>query len=249
MRPHGCIRASSIRSSQARSCSKGAARCASPSRAPSSATPTFQPSRCRKPELGGVTLAAALTRRRSSQAYGQEPLELRLARNGAGRCLRRHRRVRGDLAAFPHRPVGRRSLRSSSTSPVVASRGSSERYYHYDPLRNVLERLRPLGFAAEIEPLTPYSLLLGCERRRDRRSAPSSGDRGSSTDTARTGSHCSRQDTSCRTPCWQRQRSRPSPRVPVGGFFDRRADALIDADGLAEAVPVPPARSGDGAAE
>ena len=187
-----------------------------------------------KPELGGVTLAAALTRRRSRRAYGEEPLELA----SLGTVLAAAYGVTGAFAETSQR--FRTAPSGGALFPLelyVASRrvtGLEQALYHYDPLRNVLERLRPLEFAAEVEPLTPYPTLLGSGAAVIVLSAVfwrsrfKYGHRAYRFTLLEAG-HVMQNALLAAT-------ALVLAGVPIGGFFARRADALIDADGLAEAV-------------
>ena len=115
-------------------------------------------------DLGGVR-----ARRRARGATLAPSIRPRVAlARGAGNAargrLRGHgsaRRDRRRRSAPPRRAA--RSTRSSCTWRAGGSRGSRRALHHYDPLRHVLEELRPLDAAAELPPLTPYDeLVRGC---------------------------------------------------------------------------------------
>ena len=133
------------------------------------------------------------------------------------------------------RPV-ERSTRSSSTSQTRVDE-AERALFHYDPLRHVLERLRPsarrdreLSPYADPERVVAAALIV---------MAPSSGGRDSSTATVRTGSRSSRPVTSGRTSFSQLL---PSPCSASHRWLLRPQRRLVDRDRWAQrgvALPVP----------
>jgi SagB-type dehydrogenase family enzyme len=184
-------------------------------------------------DLGPATLAQALAKRRSRRVYAPAPLALR------------------ELASMLHAAYGRNGgiarttqvLRSTPSAGALyplelyAACGRVEELepalYHYDPLDHALERLRPIAFAEELGPVTPYPELL----------AESAA-------------------VVVATAVFWRSRFKYGARAyrfvlleaghlaqslllaaaaldvavtPVGGFYDRLVDAFVDVDGIHEA--------------
>jgi SagB-type dehydrogenase family enzyme len=110
-----------------------------------------------------MTLGDALAARRSRRSYGGGSLDL--AELGA--LLAASYGVTGTLEGTPQ------TLRSAPSGGAlyplelyVACRhveGVARALHHYDPLRHVLEELRPLAWEEETAALTPYDeLVTGC---------------------------------------------------------------------------------------
>ncbi len=183
-------------------------------------------------DLGGVPLAAALAARRSRRAYGPGSLSL----EELSTLLEAAYGVTGALEGTPQ------ALRSAPSGGAlyplelyVASRrvaGLSGALHHYDPLRHVLEELRPLDAAAELPPLTPYDeLVRGCAalvvvtgvlwRSRFKYGARAY------RFTLLEAGHVAQSFLLA-------VEALALASTPVGGFFDRRVDAFVGADGIHE---------------
>jgi SagB-type dehydrogenase family enzyme len=182
--------------------------------------------------LGRMRLEEALAARRSRRVYAEGPITI--AELAA--LLSASYGVTGSLAGTPQ------TLRSAPSGGAlyplelyVACRrveGVAGALHHYDPLRHGLEELRPLTGDEELVALTPYEELVG---------------------------HCAALVVICGM-LW-RSRFKYGARAyrftlteaghvaqslllavealglastPVGGFFDRRVDAFVGADGIHE---------------
>lgn len=187
-----------------------------------------------RPEPNLAALAEAVTRRRSARAYDGGALEL----EELATVLETAYGVTGSQPGTPQ--LLRAAPSGGALFPlelyVAAARvaGLEEALYHYDPLQSVLERLRPLEFRRDVERLTPYPELLGGSaavvlvtamfwrsrfkygQRAYRFTLLEAGHAMQNALLAAAALHLAA--------------------VPVGGFFDRRADALLGCDGLAEAA-------------
>jgi SagB-type dehydrogenase family enzyme len=185
-------------------------------------------------ELPGTSLAELLVRRRSIRSFGARELQLDElsallhaaygitgSHPGSGQHVRT---VPSGGALFP--------LELYVASVRVA--GLEHALYHYDPLRGVLEQLRALDFAEEVEPLTPYPELVGASAAvvlvtaMFWRSRFKYGQRAYRFTLLEAG-HVMQNALLTAT-------ALDLAAVPIGGFYDRLADGLIGADGLAEAV-------------
>ena len=183
-------------------------------------------------DLGGVPLAAALAARRSRRAYGPGSLSL----EELATLLEAAYGVTGALEGTPQ------ALRSAPSGGAlyplelyVASQrvaGLSSAFHHYDPLRHVLEELRPLDAAGELPPLTPYDeLVRGCAalvvvtgvlwRSRFKYGARAY------RFTLLEAGHVAQSFLLA-------VEALALASTPVGGFFDRRVDAFVGADGIHE---------------
>lgn len=193
------------------------------------ATCPFQP--LPEPRLGSRTFADALTRRRSRSGTG----------DGLDVC---------DLASLLHAGYGvtgavprtDRPLRAAPSGGalyplelyVVAQRvrGVEPALHHYDPLRHGLERLRPLVLPDALSSPTPYSeLLVSCAAAimvtgsfwRSRFKYGLRGYRFALLEAGHVAQNILLAVAALQLSC-----------VPLGGFFDRRVDELLDIDGLYE---------------
>jgi Nitroreductase family len=108
-----------------------------------------------------TSLADAVGRRRSRRTYGTQPLELRDLATILALAY-------GVTGALEGTPQALRSVPSGGAlfplELYVAAgnvSGLEPGLFHYDPLRHVLERLRPLDFRSAVESLTPEPELLG----------------------------------------------------------------------------------------
>jgi SagB-type dehydrogenase family enzyme len=183
-------------------------------------------------DLGGVPLAAALAARRSRRGYGPGSLSL----EELAALLEAAYGVTGALEGTPQ------ALRSAPSGGAlyplelyVASQrvaGLSTAFHHYDPLLHVLEELRPLDAAKELPPLTPYDeLVRGCAalvvvtgvlwRSRFKYGARAY------RFTLLEAGHVAQSFLLA-------VEALALASTPVGGFFDRRVDAFVGADGIHE---------------
>jgi SagB-type dehydrogenase family enzyme len=196
------------------------------------------------PSLADATLATALARRRSRHDYGDRPLAVEVLAT----LLHAAYGVTG--LAGPHQAL-RSAPSGGALYPLelyvlcrrVEEVGSG--LYHYDPLRHVLEQLRQPVKTEEMAELTPYEELV----------LPSAA-------------------VIVLTAVFWRSRFKYGQRAyrftlleaghaaqnlllaaaalgltaqPVGGFYDRRVDGLVGADGLHEAsLYLLPVASADG---
>jgi SagB-type dehydrogenase family enzyme len=184
-------------------------------------------------DLGPATLAQALAKRRSRRVYAPAPLALR------------------ELASMLHAAYGRNGgiarttqvLRSTPSAGALyplelyAACGRVEELepalYHYDPLDHALERLRPIAFAEELGPVTPYPELLA---------------ESAAVVVATTVFWRSRFKYGARAYRFVLLEAGHLAQslllaaaaldvavTPVGGFYDRLVDAFVDVDGIHEA--------------
>lgn len=177
-----------------------------------------------------MPLGEAVATRRSTRAYGAEQLSL------------------AELAAMLHAAYGvtgsygAQRLRSAPSGGALyplelyvaatSVRGLRRALYHYDPLRDVLERIRPLR-RDELAGLTPYDELLvpaaavTISSGVFWRSRFKYGVRGYRFALLEAG-HAAHGYVLAAT-------ALGLAACPVGGFFDRRVDAFLGIDGLYEA--------------
>jgi SagB-type dehydrogenase family enzyme len=182
--------------------------------------------------LGAMTLGDALAARRSRRSYGGGSLDL--AELGA--LLAASYGVTGTLEGTPQ------TLRSAPSGGAlyplelyVACRhveGVARALHHYDPLRHVLEELRPLAWEEETAALTPYDeLVTGCAalivvtgmlwRSRFKYGARAY------RFTLMEAGHVAQSFLLA-------VEALGLASTPLGGFFDRRADAFVGVDGIHE---------------
>lgn len=183
--------------------------------------------------LGPATLAHALAGRRSRRTYAQAPLAL----SELASVLHAAYGVNGGIAGTTQMLRSTPSAGALYPLELYAAcgrvEGLDEALYHYDPLDHALERLRPIAFAEELGPLTPYPELLAESaavvvatavfwRARFKYGARAyrfvlmeAGHLGQSLLLA-----AAALDLAA---------------TPVGGFYDRLVDAFVDVDGIHEA--------------
>ncbi len=184
-------------------------------------------------ELGSASFAATIDARRSVRVFGTRPLRL----VELGTVLQAGYGVTGRLERAPQ------ELRSAPSGGalyplelyVVARRvdGVAPGLYHFDPLRNCLERLRPECPDSELDGLSPYGELL----------------RSSACFVAMTAMFWrSRFKYGARAYRFTLLEAGHVAQnmllavaalglaaVPIGGFYDREVDSLLGVDGLYEA--------------
>jgi SagB-type dehydrogenase family enzyme len=184
------------------------------------------------PALGGALLADALARRRSRRAYADAPLsEAELATVLACAYGPTHL-PEGTAQAFRTVPSGgalyplELYVACHRVAPLDAA------LYHYDPLRHGLELLRPL-VPSETAGVTPYDELVAPSAAvivvtgvfwRARFKYGARAYRFTLIEAGHVGQNIALAAAAL-----------DLATVPVGGFFDRRADDLLGVDGLAEA--------------
>lgn len=185
------------------------------------------------PSLGGTTLADALAARRSARSYGVASLTLQQL----GTLLGASYGVSGRLPGHPQ------TLRTAPSAGalyplelyVAAQRvdGLDECLLHYDPLRHVLELLRPLD-GAELDGLTPYGELVRRSAAliivtamfwRSRFKYGARAYRFTLLEAGHVGQNLTLAATALGVAT-----------VPLGGFYDRRVDSLLGIDGIHEAA-------------
>jgi SagB-type dehydrogenase family enzyme len=183
------------------------------------------------PSLGGATLAEALATRRSARSYGAAPLTLQQLGTLLGSSYGVSGRLRGQTL--------RTAPSAGALYPlelyVAALRvdGIDETLFHYDPLRHVLELLRPLD-AAELDGLTPYNdvvrqssalIVVTAMFWRSRFKYGARAYRFTLLEAGHVGQNLSLAAAALGLAT-----------VPLGGFYDRRVDALLGIDGIHEAA-------------
>jgi SagB-type dehydrogenase family enzyme len=187
-----------------------------------------------RPAFGDARLGDAFVQRRSTRTFGNAPVQLDQLASLLGAAY-------GVTGTFG---VGEQCVRTVPSGGAlyplelyVAScrvAGLDHAIYHYDPLRHVLERLRPVAPERELAELSPYPTLL-----------------------------CPSAAVVVVTAMFWRSRFKYGSRayrftlieaghvaqnfllaasalqlaaVPVGGFYDRRVDAFVGANSLHEAT-------------
>jgi SagB-type dehydrogenase family enzyme len=184
-------------------------------------------------DLGPATLAQAFAARRSRRVYGPGPIELRELASILHAAYGANGGIAGTTQALRSTPSAGALYPLELYAACGRVEGLEPALYHYDPLDHVLERLRPIAFAKELGPVTPYPELLA----------------ESAAVVVATG-------------VFWRSRFKYGARAyrfvlleaghlaqslllaaaaldlavtPVGGFYDRLVDAFVDADGIHEA--------------
>ena len=186
-----------------------------------------------EPDLAGSLLADAIAGRRSRRSFADAPLSLS---------------VLGTVLHSAYGPTGRFG-ETGQTLRAVPSGGAlyplelyvashdveslEHALYHYDPLRHGLERLRPVA-RSETVPLTPYEELLAPSAAvllltgmfwRSRFKYGSRAYRFTLMEAGHVGQNILLAAEAVGLAA-----------VPLGGFYDRRVDAFLGIDGLAEAA-------------
>jgi SagB-type dehydrogenase family enzyme len=196
--------------------------------------PTAPLVRLPKPDLGEFSLADALTRRRSRRSDVSRPLALPQLATLLGAAYGVTARLEASGQAFRTAPS------AGALYPLelyVATRlvdGVDQALFHYDPLRHVLEHLRPLDPGHELAPLAPYpELVRGCAALivmtamfwRSRFKYGARAYRFALLEAGHVGQNLMLAATALGVAV-----------VPLGGFYDVRVDALVDVDGVNEAT-------------
>lgn len=186
------------------------------------------------PSLGGLSLADALSRRRSRRSYDFEPVSLAQLGTLLGAAYGISGGIDGSDQTFRTAPSG------GGLYPLelyVAARRVERvdaALFHYDPLRHVLERLRSLDADRELDELTTFpALARDCAALivmtamfwRSRFKYGSRAYRFALLEAGHVGQNLALAATAL-----------DLATAPVGGFYDRRVDALVGADGLHEAA-------------
>lgn len=185
-------------------------------------------------ELGATSLAAALDNRRSVRVFAERPL--RLAELGS--VLQAGYGVTGTLE---HAPQELRSAPSGGALyplelyvVVLRVDGVEPALYHYDPLRDCLERLGGESSAAALDAVSPYGELLRSSAAfvaitamfwRSRFKYGARAYRFALLEAGHVAQNMLLASTVLGLAA-----------VPIGGFFDRDVDALLGLDGLYEAA-------------
>jgi SagB-type dehydrogenase family enzyme len=186
------------------------------------------------PALRDVTLADAVARRRSRRVFGAADLGLDELAALLGLAYGVTGELSGTTQLFRTVPSGGALFPLELYVAAGRVGGLHQALYHYDPLRSVLERLRPLDFRAEVEPLTPYADVLAASAAVIVisaifwRSRFKYGQRAYRFTLLEAG-HVMQNALLAAA-------ALDLAALPIGGFFDRRADELLGCDGLAEAV-------------
>jgi SagB-type dehydrogenase family enzyme len=185
------------------------------------------------PDLGQTTLAHALAGRRSRRVYAPAPLALRELASVLHAAYGANGGIAGTTQVLRSTPSAGALYPLELYAACGRVDGLEPALYHYDPLDHALERLRPIAFAEELGPITPYPELL----------AESAA-------------------VVVATAVFWRSRFKYGARAyrfvlleaghlaqslllaaaalelaatPVGGFYDRLVDAFVDVDGIHEA--------------
>ena len=184
------------------------------------------------PELPDTTLREVVAERRSQRRFREQPVNLgelsALLQTGYGITGQgpgdvKLRTVPSGGALYP--------LDLYVAAPAVA--GLEERLHHFDPLRSCLEMLGPVG-RGQLEPLTPYPelvarasavLFLTATFWRSRFKYGQRGYRFALLEAGHVAQNVLLAATALGLSA-----------VPLGGFFDRQVNALLEVDGLHEAA-------------
>jgi SagB-type dehydrogenase family enzyme len=185
-----------------------------------------------RPNLGDLTLADALAARRSERSYGQRPLTLGEVASVLASAYGVSGAFRGTEQRLRVAPSGGALYPLELYVVVRSVEVLTPGVYHYDPLRHLLERLEPLDMDA-LRSATPYPELL-CPSAavvvvtamfwRSRFKYGARAYRFTLLEAGHVAQNLLLSATALRLTA-----------VPVGGFFDRRMDAVVGADGLYEA--------------
>jgi SagB-type dehydrogenase family enzyme len=185
------------------------------------------------PSLGAATLADALAARRSARSYGVAPLTLQQLGTLLGSSYGVSGRLRGQQQTLRTAPS------AGALYPlelyVAAQRvdGLDVSLLHYDPLRHVLELLRPLD-SAELGGLTPYGdvvhqsaalIVVAAMFWRSRFKYGARAYRFTLLEAGHVGQNLSLAAAALGLAT-----------VPLGGFYDRGVDSLLGIDGIHEAA-------------
>jgi SagB-type dehydrogenase family enzyme len=196
--------------------------------------PTATLIRLPKPDLGGISLAEALTRRRSRRSDASKRLGLPQLATLLGAAYG----VTARLDAYGQ--TFRTAPSAGALYPLelyVATRlvdGVDQALFHYDPLRHALERLRPLDPGHELEPLAPYPelvrecaavIVMTAMLWRSRFKYGARAYRFALMEAGHVGQNLMLAATALDLAV-----------VPLGGFYDVRVDSLVDVDGVNEAT-------------
>jgi SagB-type dehydrogenase family enzyme len=183
--------------------------------------------------LGAATLADAISERRSRHDFGERPLELAelaaLLRSGYGTTART-----GAAQTLRAAPSGGALYPLEIYAVCLRVRGAEAGVYHFDPLRHVLEDLGTCASTDEVASLTPYeelvvpSAVVIVMTAVFWRSRFKYGARAYRFTLIEAG-HVAQNLLLAATALGLRA-------LPVGGFYDRRVDELVGADGINEAA-------------
>lgn len=186
------------------------------------------------PSLGAVLLSDALLRRRSRRSSDSRRITLAELGTLLGAAYGISGNVKGAGQMLRTAPSG------GALYPLelyVAARlveGLDEALFHYDPLRHVLERVRALDAGRELEPLTSYPewvrgsaalIVTTAVFWRSRFKYGARAYRFTLLEAGHVGQNLLLAATALDLDV-----------VPIGGFYDRRVDSFLGADGLHEAT-------------
>ena len=185
------------------------------------------------PDLGGALLGDAIRRRRSRRSFADAPLPLSALATVLHSAYGPTRRLADTGQSLRAVPSGGAlyPLELYLAAHDVESLGRA--VYHYDPLRHGLELLRQLG-RFEAAALTPYEELLAPSAAvllvtgifwRSRFKYGNRAYRFALMEAGHVGQNVLLAAEAVGIAA-----------VPVGGFYDRRVDAFLGIDGLAEAA-------------
>ena len=182
--------------------------------------------------LDTTTLGDALVSRRSRRTYADQPLSVEELATLLGASYGVTDRLAGTPQALRSTPSGGALYPLEIYVACRRVEGVAAALHHYDPLRHGLEELRPLAGEDELAALTPYEeLVTGCAalvvvtgmlwRSRFKYGARAY------RFTLMEAGHLAQTFLLA-------VEALGLASTPVGGFFDRRVDAFVGADGIHE---------------
>lgn len=187
-----------------------------------------------QPDLGNVTLAHALARRRSRRCDQSGPISLGELGTLLGAAYGVSAHLAGSGQSFRTAPSGGALYPLDLYVVPCLVEGVDEALFHYDPLRHCLERLRSVRAVSELEPLTlapelirgsAAVILMTAMFWRSRFKYGQRAYRFALIEAGHVGQNLSLAAAAL-----------DLETVPLGGFYDRRVDAFVGADGLNEAT-------------
>ncbi len=186
------------------------------------------------PRLGGMTLADALARRRSRRVTCSDSITLADLGTLLGAAYGVSAHLDGSGQSFRTAPSGGALYPLELYIVTRLVDGVDEALLHYDPLRHCLERLRAVDARSELEPLTPYPELIRDTAAlvvmtvmfwRSRFKYGQRAYRFAVLEAGHVGQNLSLAASAL-----------DLATVPLGGFYDRRVDDFLGADGVNEAA-------------
>ena len=186
------------------------------------------------PQLPPTTLADAMHARQSDRAFGRGPIPLDDVATLLGCCYGVSRTAGDNPRPLRTVPSGGALYPLELYVAASAVSGLDPALYHFDPLRRVLERLRPLADREELARLCPYPELFADAAAivfitamfwRTRFKYGLRGYRFALLEAGHVGQNLALAATALGLAA-----------VPVGGFYDARLDELLGVDGVNESA-------------